>query len=195
MNRTLLSGGLAAVAVAGVAILAGLARPANLPVSMLNAKHNCSDCHLTHSGSSPNLLIGTNVEVLCLSCHGPAGSSPVKAKNHKGHTCVVCHNPHDGEFNRFGNRNLKMMRAIVTPKNTTLQRPVTFESRGTDVGEPALHSFCDKDGDLDGIYDNVCDTCHRSSPDWHRYTQASSHNHNSGRTCTNCHAHSDGFQE
>lgn len=181
---------------AAVFSMGGPARPAVAAADpRLSPAHNCSDCHLTHEGRGPSLLVQTDVQVLCLTCHGPGGPSAVKAANHEGHTCTVCHNPHDGEFNRFGRRNLKLMRAVVVPRGTTTQRPLTFESRGTDAGQPVLHSFCDQDGDADGIYDNVCDTCHRGDPDWHRYTSASSHSHRSGRTCTVCHTHARGFDE
>lgn len=162
-------------------------------MTLINPNHQCSFCHLTHNGGQPSLLSNSNVEVLCLSCHGPAGVSTLKAANHKEQTCLVCHNPHDGEFNRFGRRNLMSLKAQVVARGSTTVRPLTFESRGTDAGQPALHSFCDNDQDLDHIYDNVCDTCHRNSPDEHRYTSATSHRHNPGRTCTTCHIHRRGF--
>lgn len=173
--------------------LSGRSTAAKPAMMLLNSSHQCSFCHTTHSAPAPNLLNDTNVEDLCLSCHGPGGPSIFKADTHKGQTCMVCHNPHDGEFNRFGNRNIKMVRAEVLPRESSTTRPMTFESRGTDAGEPVLHSFCDDDLDGDAIYDNACDTCHRDSPDIHRYTRPNSHGHNTGRTCTVCHFHDNGF--
>lgn len=195
MRRALIS--LVAVGVfgCGLAFLSGRAGAAERDVTALNSSHTCSNCHVSHNGDGPNLLIATDVEVLCLSCHGPGGTSILKARNHKGQTCLVCHNPHDGEFNRYGNRNLKMMRAQVVPKGSGMARPLVFESRGTDLGQPVLRSFCDDDLDNDGAWDNACDTCHSSSPDFHRYTAPSSHGHRTGRTCTVCHDHYDGFQD
>ena len=177
------------------ALLSGSAEAESQPVIALNPFHQCSYCHATHDAQGGDLLIETDVEVLCLTCHGPGGNSVLKAQNHEGQTCTLCHDPHDGEFNRFGTRNIKMMRAEVLPGGSGDPRPVTFESRGTDAGEPSLHSFCDQDEDNDQIWDNVCDTCHRNEPDRHRYTSSNSHGHAHGRTCTRCHSHSDGFHE
>lgn len=191
--RIVLSAGVPAVAAATLALLSGLVKPARVPESLLNSAHQCSFCHLSHAGAQPSLLVSSNVEVLCLSCHGAAGVSTLKAANHVSQTCTVCHNVHDGEINRFGNRNIKMMKSTVVARGTTTSRPLTFESRGTDAGQPALHSFCDSDADHDAVYDNACDTCHRSSPDFHRYPSTSSHSHQSGRTCTVCHTHRRGF--
>lgn len=182
----------AAAVVGTTSALLGLGRPASPAAAMLNPYHQCSYCHATHDGQGGDLLIDTDVEVLCLTCHGPGGTSMFKAKNHKGQTCTLCHEPHDGEFNRFGSRNLKMMRSEVVPRDSNTARPLTFESRGTDVGEPTLHSFCDDDEDNDQIWDNTCDTCHDDGD--HSYNDPNSHGHNTGRTCTVCHLHSQGFE-
>lgn len=182
------------VSAAGVgALLSGVGAAPAQGVLALNPSHECSYCHATHDAQGGDLLIDTDVEVLCLTCHGPGGSSVLKARDHEDQTCTVCHDPHDGEFNRFGVRNIKMMRAEVYPRGSSDPRPVTFESRGSDLGQPTLHSFCDQDEDNDQIWDNVCDTCHRSEPDRHRYTAPTSHGHAHGRTCTVCHSHDDGF--
>lgn len=194
MNRTITTLAVAVVSLAGLGAVLGLAMPAKLAQPRLSPSHECSFCHLSHTGKTPSLLIAEDVEVLCLTCHGPGGASAVKARNHEGQTCTVCHDPHDGEFNRFGRRNIKLLKADVVPKGTTTHRPVTFESRGSDAGQPVLHSFCDRDLDGDGIYDNVCDTCHSSyGPELHLYTDPMSHDHNPGRTCTECHMHKNGF--
>ncbi len=194
MNRSTLSLVVAVTTITGLFSLLGLSAPARIEKSMLATGHDCSSCHLTHNGKQPSLLIATNVEVMCLTCHGPGGVSTFKARNHVGQTCTVCHDPHDGQINRFGRKNLKMLRADVVAKDSTTHRPLTFESRGTDVGQPVLHSFCDNDLDGDKVFDNVCDTCHRSSPDLHKYTSATSHRHNPGRTCTVCHTHQNQFK-
>lgn len=183
----------ALVLLASSVALSGRSTAAKPAMMLLNANHQCSYCHTTHNAPAPSLLNDDNVEDLCMSCHGPGGPSILKADRHKGQTCMVCHNPHDGEFNRFGNRNLKMMRAAVLPREYPSLRPLTFESRGTDVGQPVLRSFCDDDLDGDSIWDNACDTCHAGSPDDHSFQDPGSHDHNVGRTCTVCHFHDDGF--
>lgn len=194
LRKTLILTG-AAAAIGGWAVLSGTASVPDQGIMLLNPSHECSYCHSTHDGQGGDLLIDADVEVLCLTCHGPGGGSMLKARNHESQTCMVCHDPHDGQFNRYGNRNIKMMRAVVDPRGPDSDRPVVFESRGTDVGQPSLRSFCDADEDNDQIWDNVCDTCHRTEPDRHRYTSPNSHGHAHGRTCTVCHLHNDGFDE
>jgi len=171
--------------------------------------HQCSYCHNMHGAPGFSLLNNAQVEALCLTCHGPGGISTLKAEVHKNKTrssypafritCRGCHNPHDNLPNWTGGTNIKLVGAvtsslgkaqIVTVNSGT--RFVTFESRGTDAGEPSLHSFADADEDGNGYYDGVCETCHTLAK-FHRNNSSGGHSHNTGKTCTDCHPHSNYF--
>ncbi len=180
----------------------------------LNPNHECAFCHDLHGATDLQLLQYTTVEALCLSCHGPGGISTLKAEVHTSGsdwriTCRECHDPHSSldnwcpdNCNGLGTGiNIKLVGSdqdgtglakIDTPNSGI--RHVVFESRGTDVGNPTLHSFCDNDEDGNGYYDGVCDTCHTETR-WHRHTSSMGnvHRHQRGRTCTNCHLHTDYF--
>ncbi len=167
------------------------------PVSALSPVHECDNCHQMHTASGGPLLPEYDAENTCLTCHGPGGASSIVASNHAGNTCVNCHDPHDNVQNWLGGTNLKLVLAEVEGSDGTL-RPVVFESRGTDVGDPTLHSFCDGDEDGNGIYDNVCDTCHMNTVQHVGYPTPIRHRHQAGRTCTNstgCHPHSNNFEK
>lgn len=71
-------------------------------------------------------------------------------------------------------------------------RNVVFESRGTGVGEPSLHSFADGDEDGNGVYDGVCETCHTLTKH-HRNSSSGKHTHNRGKWCPKCHEHVTNF--
>ncbi len=163
-------------------------------VSALNQVHECDNCHQMHdaTGGTP-LLPEIDAENTCMTCHSPGGPATVKVSNHMGYTCMDCHDPHDNVQNWLGGENLKMVLADVEGSDGTV-RPVVFESRGTGVGDPTLHSFCDRDQDGNGIYDNVCDTCHTSTKQHIGYPVPTRHNHKPGVTCTlSCHTHLKGF--
>lgn len=165
---------------------------------MLNPNHSCSFCHSVHMAPGSQLQNETDTEVLCLTCHGPGGSASTRADTHKGKvTCMGCHVPHSNVQNWLGGTNLMLVRDTVEDSRFNgNMRPVVFESRGTDVGDPRLHSFCDQDEDGNGIWDGVCDTCHNDETGKHDFTRprASDHRHEAGRTCTNCHTHDRGFE-
>ncbi|MFQ5791703.1 MAG: cytochrome c3 family protein, partial [Acidobacteriota bacterium] len=81
----------------------------------LNPNHQCSFCHGLHSAPGTQLKKDADVEVLCLTCHGPAGISIFKADVHTNDTptsyaafsitCMRCHNPHSDRVNWLGSHN------------------------------------------------------------------------------------------
>jgi predicted CXXCH cytochrome family protein len=163
------------------------------PRTSWNLVHVCTYCHDPHGGPNTANLLDEDVEVLCLTCHGPGGVATAKADTHEGHTCLDCHDKHLYVDHWLGGENLDTvgpedpltgLARILTPAGNLLD--VVFESRGTDAGEPSLHSFADDDEDGNGVYDGVCEVCHR---------EEGVDNHNFGRTCTVCHDHGDGFED
>lgn len=174
------------------------------PAAALNLNHQCTFCHNLHGLIPPENL----TDSLCLGCHGPGGISLRKAALHTNKKnseyppfsigCLQCHDPHDGRTNWLGGFNLFMvgtkkdvtgLARIATPASGI--RDVVFESRGTDAGGPALHSFSDGDQDGNGIYDGVCEVCHSAAR--HNRNDGGGKSHNLGRTCTVCHPHVLGF--
>jgi len=185
-------------------IAAGILATALLLTIPLPASATCnSPCGYCHNSNNP---AGAWREAMCLTCHGPGGASSLRAYAHAGLDCFDCHETHGGGTNRLGGINLSHLRfdvdvtgqhsnssiarvydplpEIVTPAENRV--PVVFESRGTSDGEPSLHSFADGDEDGDGVFDGICEVCHRD------YL----HNvrHYIGETCTGCHPHSNGFR-
>ena len=175
----------------------------------LNPNHSCDICHSIHSAPGQSLTNNAVVEDLCLSCHGAAGISSLKADIHINRTsssypsftmsCIDCHDPHDNMQNWLGGTNLKMIgldqdgsdiARISTPNSGF--RDVVFESRGSDVSEPSLYSFADGDEDANGNYDGVCEVCH-TQVGYHRNNSSGDHGHYVGQTCTDCHRHDSNF--
>jgi len=198
-----------AALVGASSLFVGEAESAASPTPRFNFAHDCTFCHTTHTAPGPSLTIATDVEVLCLTCHGPAGTSPLKAAVHTNDnnsnydpfriTCTDCHDPHDGQSNWLGGVNIEnvgpkddatWLAKIPTPSRGL--QDVVFESRGDDAGEPTLHSFADDDEDGNGVRDGVCEVCHTQTKH-HRYDISSGHH--TGETCTRCHAHVDGFMK
>ncbi len=187
-------------------ILGGIV--AYAPEAIGQNQHDCSYCHVMHGAPGPSLNVGTDVEVICLTCHGPAGSSSLKADIHtntdgSSHgafrmTCVDCHTAHSDMTNWVGGTNIKQVGrdvdgneiARINTPNSGI-REVVFESRGTDANEPTLRSFADNDENNDGIYDGVCETCHTAAS--HHRNNLPDPTHYTGETCTTCHPHEDGF--
>ena len=146
-------------------------------------QHDCSFCHNLHgTGLVPE---SAQVEVLCLNCHGPAGTSTLKADIHKNKpgqgnkpptfsfnfSCADCHNPHEGEsfINWRGTTNTKMLGL----NNLDPSGDVGFDVPGlgfrnvvfpTSVDGSLDGGFVDRDGVLDSSpfnqFDGVCETCH-----------------------------------
>lgn len=175
----------------------------------LNPNHDCSFCHSVHGAPSSQLLREEIVETLCLTCHGPAGISTLKAAVHTNDSptqyppftvsCTGCHDSHDDRANWLGGTNIRLVGSrfdgtrlakIDTPNNG-IQNTV-FESRGITVGDPSLHSFADGDEDGNGIYDGICEVCHTLTKH-HRNNPSGGHSHQVGRTCTRCHEHVNNF--
>jgi len=180
--------------------------------SLIASHPNCNYCHSMHGAPGFALLNNTQVEVLCLTCHGPGGISTLKAEVHQNDTnssypafritCRQCHDSHDNVASWTTGTNIKLVGAakeavtsyatITTPNSGV--RYVVFQSRGTNVGQPSLHSFADADEDGNGYYDGVCETCHTLTK-FHRNNASGGHAHNTGKTCTNCHSHTNFFQK
>lgn len=175
----------------------------------LNPDHGtCSICHSLHGAPGQTLTNNAVVEVLCLSCHGPAGTATKKAEVHKNKdgssysfyiTCPNCHDPHDQKGNWLGGTNLAQVgrnldgsgNAMIPTPNSG-DRYVVFESRGTDAGGPSLHSFADNDEDSNSYYDGVCETCHTLALN-HRNNSSGNHDHYTGTNCIACHPHNENF--
>lgn len=182
----------------------------------LISSHQCNYCHNIHGAPGFALLKEAEIEVLCMTCHGPGGISILKAEVHQNEarsqydpfrvSCRGCHDPHDNLPNWRGGRNIKLvgteqdatgLAKIVKPTLPIEVRHVVFESRGTGADQPSLHSFADanEDGDNDpdgNAYDGICETCHTQTK-FHRNNASGGHSHNTGRTCTICHLHSNYF--
>ncbi|MCB2156095.1 hypothetical protein KQI84_14560 [bacterium] len=162
----------------------------------LNANHtSCSNCHSIHGAVGPALLKDITAETVCLSCHGPAGIATTvdlhRTDTGGDFTCLECHDPHNNLTNWLAGTNLMMvLPTIITPNSGSMD--TVFESRGTDLGGPTLHSFADNDEDGNGTYDGACEVCHTSTT-YHRNNSSGDHSHETGRTCTTCHPHGDGF--
>jgi len=200
MNRPFTCFGSSLLAVGAVVLFPSLAHG-------LNPNHDCNFCHVTHSASGPTLMVAADVEVLCLTCHGPAGTSTLKADVHTNKagsvhdafrmTCTDCHDPHSGMDNWLGGINLKLIGtnadgsriARINTPNSGI-RDVVFESLGSGLGQPTLYSFADSDEDNNTTYDGICEVCHTQT-NHHRNDEPSCHY--TGGTCTDCHGHDQGF--
>lgn len=163
---------------------------------------SCNYCHRSVS-------LGTLRATICLSCHGPGGTSVLRATSHANLDCLDCHLRHYPYGRELEGENKKGVRPnvdrtgrhsdfetysrygfplIVTPEKD--RAPVVFESRGTGAGEPSLHSFADGDEDGNGVYDGICEVCHYRFLYQFREDQGG---HHVGETCTDCHPHRNGF--
>jgi len=208
MKRLLLALGLLVASLGAVGLLADPSAAVEPTMtSQWNLDHTCTFCHDPHGGPLSHNLWDEDIEVQCLTCHGPGGVSSLKAAIHDegdGFTCVDCHDQHKHLNNWLGGENRKMVGfddpitglAVINTEDGL--RNVVFESRGLQAGEPTLHSFADDDEDGNGVFDGVCEVCHienggGSLPPPGSYL--SEDNHNQGQTCTVCHSHVDGFEE
>ena len=166
--------------------------------------HECTFCHITHNAPGPMLSLEADVEVLCLTCHGPLGSSQFKADVHTNGagdflmSCLDCHTPHGSLDNWLGGTNLRQVgRKKDASRNAKIETPnsgirdVVFESRGPDHSQPTLHSFADDDQDNNGIFDGVCEVCHTQTI--HHTNFQPDPIHYPGASCTSCHPHEDHF--
>ena len=173
------------------------------PLSALNPLHDegCAGCHSLHNSPGQALTSFAEFNDLCLSCHGPAGTATT-VTTHKGTSnflgmeqgCVKCHNPHDYIQNSFGTMNLSQIGhddgVGIIPTPISGDKLVIFDSRGTDAGDPVLHSFADGDS----TYDGVCEVCHTQTSHHRNSNSGGDHTHYVGQTCTDCHAHDNDFE-
>lgn len=198
-----------------IAFAALLLAPAGA-VFALNPNHQCNFCHNLHGG--PVIVSAAQQQAMCLTCHGTGGISTLKAAEHKNarssrypvfnFSCRNCHDPHASRQNWQGRANIKMVgvkldatgRAkIATPNSGNLE--VVFESRGTGAGSPSLHSFADNNEDKQATtpgpvsgtqpWDGPCEVCHTLAG--HHRNNLSDASHNTGKTCSSCHKHSNSF--
>ncbi len=144
----------------------------------------CRECHNPHEGESSACATSAPRTPFCNKCWDTNECNQGVGQPGEGSTGL--------NIKMVGDQRLDAddVTKIDTPNSGI--RHVVFESRGTTVGDPTLHSFCDWDQDSDGYYDSVCDTCHTKTKR-HRYTSSRGmyHSHQGGTTCTtsSCHAH------
>ena len=227
-SRSLLSVYSAAVVVAALFLGLGTARA-------LNPNHECAFCHTLHDAPGTKLTSDVDVEVLCLTCHGPAGMSVLKADIHINDsgsdydpfliTCLQCHDPHSDRTNWLGSHshpdsstwtgtNIKLLgfrdaSGVAVIQTTEWdddndvyvsgERPIVFEQLGDRRdADLQIHSFADADQDGNGVKDGACETCHTQTRHHCNGDPDNSGNcdedHNTGRTCTQCHGHDTNFQ-
>lgn len=186
-------------------------------VGALNPSHGtCAICHSLHTAPGQSLTNEAAVEVLCLSCHGPAGTADKKAEVHTNKSgssypaftmnCLDCHNPHDNMGNRVGGTNLSQVgkkldgtgyAMIPTPNSGNSY--VVFENRGTNADPPydsSLRSFADGDEDGDNAFEGVCEVCHTQVSHHRNYDDGDpshDHTHFVGQNCIICHPHDANF--
>jgi predicted CXXCH cytochrome family protein len=188
------------IAIAASAVFLLLVLPEG--AESLIPEHDCSFCHNIHGASGFGALLKNEVvETLCLTCHGPGGTSTLKADVHSNDsptsypafsfTCTDCHDSHSNRTNWLGGTNIKLVHPKISTPNSGVLNAV-FESRGDDAGEPTLHSFADNDQDQNGEYDGICEVCHTLTKH-HRNNPDGGHKHHTGETCTRCHEHVDNF--
>ena len=178
------------------------------PLAVAQGPHECSFCHVVHAAPGPTLGVLSDVETICLTCHGPAGTSALKATVHSndGETfsvsCFECHTPHSNVANEQGGTNIKLIGRILdgdpwakisTPSSGI--RSVVFQSRGTDATPPgpSTYSFADDDEDADGTWDGVCEVCHTTTTHHYNLGPDPTPKHHVGKDCTACHGHDDRF--
>lgn len=183
--------------------------------------HDCSSCHALHG--TDLIPAESQIETICLNCHGAGGTSALKADVHKNKpgkgqsdprfnftfSCVDCHNPHEGETGGFtnwsGDTNIKLVG----------RADLAGGSGVTEVNEPGLGVrnivFSELIGpgggaydiaDLNGEYDRACETCH-SNPQLGHHTNelcvpdatgdCGDHSHNITKRCSTCHNHDNFF--
>ena len=96
----------------------------------LMSDHECAFCHSLHNAPGFSLLnqpsqadLVLTAEVVCLSCHGPLGSSSLTADVHTNGgssfpsnriSCIECHDAHDHQQNINGVDNLNMVLGTIT---------------------------------------------------------------------------------
>ena len=169
--------------------------------------HECAYCHSLHGApgftllnqpSQANLVL--TAELVCLSCHGPTGSSSLTVDVHTNGgssfpanriSCIECHDSHDHQQNINGVDNLNMVLGTITVM--TSLAPIKFPNDIDAV-------FADKDYS-DGSYDytkpdgsGICQVCHTLTK--FQRNDGWKSTHQAGNSCTSsCHLHSNGFDK
>ncbi len=168
----------------------------------LMSDHDCAYCHSLHGApgftllnqpSEANLIL--TAEMVCLSCHGPLGSSSLTADVHSSAisgatinriSCIECHDAHDHQQNVNGVDNLNMVLETITVMTT--------------LGDLDAVVFADKDYTDDSSHDyshpdasGICQVCHTLTK--FQRNDGFKSGHQLGGVCMNCHPHSNGFDK
>ncbi len=198
MHKVLLS---AFLGLATVALLSSTSLAATYVDSAHGSVFTCNyACHVLHGAGGSTLVGGSNAQTLCLSCHGPGGTSTLKAAIHRPAgllpgdiTCLECHNPHADRDNVEGALNDKLVGfqydynaypvvayALASIRQETTSglgavNNVVFQT-AADFSRPAGNG--------------PCQICHAAGPVAGTGAFA---NHAWGTDCSVCHLHGDGF--
>ncbi len=155
-----------------------LTSPTNA-VILINSKVQCSSCHKVHFATSTDgsILRMANNANLCQSCH--AYKTVTTTMDHKGMTCVVCHDAH-----QTGSNNIYLIRDSISTPNSG-KKAVVFTSNTS----PNNYA------DATGVYNGVCEVCHTLTDHYTNTSGGTSDSHHVPATqkCTDCHPHNKGF--
>ncbi len=170
------------------------------PASALMDDHECAYCHSLHGApgftllnqpSEANLVL--TAEMVCLSCHGPTGSSSLEADVHRSDiataiinriSCIECHDAHDHQQNSNSDVNLNMVLKTITVMSPTLSDiDVVFADNV--YSDDSSHDYSKPDGT------GVCQVCHTFTS--RQLNSGAGENHQRGKLCTGCHLHSTSF--
>lgn len=114
---------------------------------------------------------------LCTACHGVAYDTGRAVHGNWGLGCTQCHDVHDPD-----NDNLALVAASVYDRTLDVVKPVVFTAR------KGANSFSDGDP---AANDGICQVCHTATR-FHTHDGGGTP-HEDGTTCTDCHAHAEGF--
>ena len=209
----------AAVTLVIAGVLAFLPRTAQ----SLNPNHECAFCHTLHNAPGTRLTVDVDVEVLCLTCHGAAGTSSLKADVHINDnntqyppfriTCMTCHTPHSERDNWLGAHPHDETGGTVLDGGTNIKlvgrKLDTSGFAMIDTPNSGLRDvvFEFRGREIDDVREHsFADDDEDANDVWdgacevchtltkfHRNNSSGGHSHNRGRTCTNCHDHIDNF--
>lgn len=158
----------------------------------------CLDCHALGAGTfgitKPQ---GVEAEIVCKSCHNPAGMAAGmhKVANHVVDggavtvDCGSCHQPHgfdssaDPHPGGLTALNLRLVRHDTGKYVPGALEPAVFQQ------SPSHFAFAEANPPWDGI----CQSCH-SQTTHHTRDSSGDHSHMVGAACTACHPHDAGFQ-
>jgi cytochrome c553 len=174
----------------------------------LMSDHECDYCHSLHSApgftllnqpSQANLVL--TAELVCLSCHGPTGSSSLTADVHTNGgssfpsnriSCIECHDAHDHQQNIDGVDNLNMVLGTITVM-TSLD-PINFPNDIDAVFADTDYSDGSYDYTKPDPWNGICQVCHTLTKN--QRNDGTKSGHQLGTSCTaSCHPHSNGFDK